>query len=68
MILRKTLSLSMPMKVYNMLNELAQITYSTKTKVIIDAIRKEYMIYKNFNSDIGGQNEILKEKKKNDKE
>lgn len=58
----------MPMKVYNMLNELAQITYSTKTKVIIDAIRKEYMIYKNFNSDIGGQNEILKEKKKNDKE
>ena len=44
MILRKTLSLSMPMKVYNMLNELAQITYSTKTKVIIDAIRKEYMI------------------------
>jgi predicted DNA-binding protein len=37
-----TISFSLPVRVKEMLQELAELTYSTKTKVIIDMIRKDY--------------------------
>lgn len=43
---RRTISLSIPIRIYDMLNELAQLTYSTKTKIIVDAVIREHRIYK----------------------
>jgi len=37
-----TISFSLPVRVKEMLQELAELTYSTKTKVVIDMIRKDY--------------------------
>ena len=51
---RKMISLSLPIGVYDMLIGLTQMTYSTKTKVVTDAIRKYYHIYK-INTDISGK-------------
>ena len=37
-----TISFSLPIRVKEMLQELAELTYSTKTKAVIDMIRKDY--------------------------
>lgn len=59
---RITISLSLPVRINEMIEEMAKQTYSTKTKIVIDAIRKEYSILKNIGTDIGKQ--IEKEEKR----
>lgn len=58
---RKTISLSIPMKIYDMLNELAQLTFSTKTKIVVDAVRREYRMYKMNIGNIEEENNVSKD-------
>ena len=42
---KKAISISIPIGVHEMIEKLAKLTYSTKTKVIVDAIIREYRIH-----------------------
>ena len=55
-----TISLSIPVKVKEMLGELAKKNYSTNTKYIVDLIRKDYAYWfekkKEENDNVKNQN------------
>jgi len=55
---KKAISLSIPIRVYEMLEELTKMTFSTKTKIIVDGIRKEYQMYKQMDIDIKGDKDV----------
>ena len=42
-----TISLSLPIRVKEMLQEIADKNYATKTKIVVDMIRKEYSFWFN---------------------
>ena len=51
-----TISFSIPARLKEMLEELAKITYSTNTKVIVDMIRKDHAYW--FDKKKEGENNV----------